>query len=838
MTTIGWKQSWRLALRDINRGYRGLRLLFVCLFLGVATLAAIGGLTYAITDEIASRGQTILGGDIQIEVEQQQASEADLRAFREIGELSETIRMRAMARPVGEAADSAAVLTELKAVDDAYPLYGKLTLRDAEYDGALSASDILIDQALAQRLSLSPGDALRYGEAEFTVVDIIAEEPDRVGEGFTLGPVAIISMAGMDRTGLVQPGSLFEAKYRIRLPAGQDAEAVREDMETRYAERGWDFDDRDDAAPGTSRFIERMGQFLSLIGLTALVVAGIGVGNGVASYLALKRDNLATLKILGATSKDIVRIYLLQVGVVSLAGIGSGLLAGALLPPLILAVAGDVLPVQPGFGVQPVPLITSAIYGLLVALIFLLPPLARAGREPAAAVFRVTVDRANGGIDRRTLIQVACAALLLVALVLLTARDPLFSAGALAAIALVLVLLLGLGRAVTAIAARLPRPRGPLLRLAVANLHRPGAQTSPLVVALGLALMLFVLLAAIQTSLTAEIETTVPEEAPSVFVLDIPSDEESRFLTVVSNAAPEAELNLVPALRGTVTEFGGQRVVDMEERPDAFLLRGERGVTYSDSLPEGSELVEGKWWPQGYDGPPLVSLDEEAADELDLEIGDTLTISVLGREIETRIASLRQVNWDTMGFNYVMVFSPNTLASAPHSLTATVSMDGQSDSLTRDLLGAFPAISVIAVKEVVEQVRILLDQMSNAIIAAASITILAGVAVLVGSIAASRQARTYDSIILKMVGATRWQVLGSQILEYAILAFAVSLVAFILGALGSWFVMVQIFEFGWRPDWLIVLGTLAGGAFVTLGVGLAGSIPLMSVRPARALRQL
>lgn len=835
MKPIGWGQSWRLARRDMNRGLRGLRLLFICLFLGVATLAAIGSLTYAITDEIASRGQLILGGDIEVELEQREASDADLATFRQLGDVSETIRMRAMARTPGD--EIAAVLTELKAVDDAYPLYGTLTLRGGEYRG-LGAQDILVDEALARRLSVGPGDDLRYGDAAFTVRGIITEEPDRVGEGFTLGPVAIVSMAGLDRTGLVQPGSLFEAKYRIRLPTGTEAGEVRRDLERRFASAGWDIDDRENAAPGTSRFIERMGQFLSLIGLTALVIAGIGVGNGVSSYLGLKRDNLATLKILGATSSDIFRIYLIQVGVVSIAGIVCGLVAGAVLPPVIIGVAGDVLPVQPGFSVQPLPLLTSAIYGLLVALIFLLPPLARARSEPAAAIFRATLGRSPVAIDRRAAIQVGIAVALLIGIVLATARQPLFSASALGAIFATLAILFGLGRAISAMAARLPRPRRPLLRLAIANLHRPGAQTPALVVALGLALTLFVLLTAIQTSLTAEIETTVPEQAPSLFVLDIPSGEGERFGAIVEDAAPDAAINMVPALRGTVTAYGGRQVAELDERPDAFLLRGERGVTYSAELPEGSELVEGEWWPVDYSGPPLVSLDAEAAGDLDLGVGDTLTVSILGREIEARIASLRQINWDTMGFNYVMVFSPSALENAPHSLTATVTMDGAPDELTGGLLRAFPAASVIAVKEVVEQVRVILDQMADAITAAASITILAGIAVLVGSIAASRQARAYDSVILKMVGATRFQILGAQAIEYALLALAVSLLALGLGAAGSWFVMVQIFDFGWRPDWVAVLGTLVGGAALTLGIGLLGSIPLMSVRPASALRKL
>lgn len=841
MSALGWQESWRIARRDLHAGFRGLRLLFICLLLGVATLAAIGSLTASITDEIATRGQTLLGGDIEIAMTQREASAEEKAELRRLGTLSETIRMRAMAQREDASAGNApqAVLTELKGVDGAYPLFGTLMLRKGTFAAPLADDQILIGSALAERLDVAPGDRLRYGTAAFTVADIIADEPDRVGEGFTLGPVALVSIEGLRRTGLIQPGSLFASKYRIRLAPGADARALRERLEKSHASAGWELKDRDRAAPGANRFFERMGQFLSLIGLAALVIAGIGVSNGVSSYLTLKRGGIATLKVLGATAADIERIYLLQVGVIAAFAIGCGLVMGALLPPGIVALAGDMLPVRPGFRIHPLPLATSAAYGLLIALIFTLPPLARARTQPAAAIFRALVDP-HRFLDRRTLILVGLAAAALVALALGTAREPLFSAAVLGATAAVLLLLLALGWLVSRLAKGAPRPRRPLWRLAIANLYRPGAQTSALVVALGLALTLFVTLAGIQTSLDAEISRTVPKTAPNLFVLDIPAPEEARFRALVGREARDPQINIVPALRGTIVAYSGQRVADLKELPEgAWFLRGERGVTYSARLPEGSDLVAGKWWPADYSGPPLISLDEQAAKTLDIGVGDTLTISVLGREIEARIASLRKVNWDTMGFNYVLVFSPNTLATAPHSLAATITMSpGRDDAVTRTLLGAFPGVSVIAVGDVIEQVGGLLDQMSSAILAAASVAIFAGIAVLIGAIAASRQARSYDSVILKTLGATRLQVLGTQALEYGLLAAMLAVVSLALGSAAAWYVIVQVFDFGWAPDWGTVLATLAGGALLTLGIGLAGSIPLMSVRPARALRQL
>src|SRR3546814_666241 len=479
---LGWRGCWRIARRDLHPGFRGLRLLFVCLFLGVATLATIGNLTAAITGEIASKGRLLLGGDVEVALSQREASGEEKAAFRRFGQLSETIRLRAMAQRPGSGDGPSAVLTELKGVDAAYPLYGTLMLKSGPA-GTLAADEVVIGQGLADRLALQPGQHLRYGNADFRIRDIITDEPDRVGEGFTLGPVAITSIEGIRRTALIQPGSLYESKYRIRIAPGADARATGEALKGAFPAAGFEIKDRDRAAPGTSRFFERMGQFLSLIGLAALAIAGIGVSNGITSYLAIKRDGIATLKILGASTSDISRIYLVQVGAVAALATACGLVVGVGLPVALVSAVRDILPVQPAFALTPWPLVTSAAYGLLIAFIFIMPPLAHARTLPAAALFRETVDRRRG-IDRVSMIAVACSATAAVSLALVTAREPLFAASVLGAVGAVLLLLLGIGRLVRRMARRVTPPRAPLARLAVANLHRPGAQTSALVVAL------------------------------------------------------------------------------------------------------------------------------------------------------------------------------------------------------------------------------------------------------------------------------------------------------------------------------------------------------------------
>jgi putative ABC transport system permease protein len=825
----------RLALRELRGGLNGLRLLILCLCLGVAGLAGVASLSSAIVTELNARGQDILGGDVQLSVAQRQASPAERAAFDRIGTVSQSISMRAMASTM----NGNAVLAELKGVDSLWPLYGQLKLAPGALANRPQARAVAIAPALAERLALRVGDQVKIGDAGFHIIGLIDDEPDRVGEGFTLGPAILMDMDGIAATHLVQPGSLYTARYRIRLTGNQDAHALAEQLDQRFHDANWEVSDRTNAARGLRRFVEQLGQFLSLVGLTALIVAGIGVGNGVSSWLDQKRGGIATLKILGASSRTIFQTYLIQIAIIASGAILGGLIMGAAVPVIVGAVAGDALPVQPHFAIFPLPLLISAGYGALAAVLFSLAPLARAGQVTPAAIFRARIE--PFGLPPRPILGLMTAAAIgLAALAIGTARDPvvaaIFLGGALAVFAVLGVV----GRLIRRGAAALPRPRRPLLRLAIANLHRPGAQTDRLVVALGLGLTLFVALAVIQTNLSHQIDNTVPKTAPTFFALDIPIDGIDRFRRIVHAASPAARMTDVPSLRGSVIAYRGHRVADMKNVPEgAWILHGDRGLTYAAALPEGSEITAGKWWTADYAGPPLISIEQRAAEALALRIGDSMTISVQGVEIETRVASIRQVNWETMGFNFGIIFSPGTLEAAPHSYMATISVPTAAEAgINRAVIGAFPSVSLIRVKDVVGQVSSIFGQLSTAVRAAASVTVAAGIAVLIGAIAASRRARTYDSVLLKLLGASRRQILQAQAIEYVLLAIAVSALAMAIGTGAGWYIVRYVFDLKWAPDWPVIMATLGVGAVTTLGIGLAGSLPALNARPARVLRTL
>lgn len=830
--------AWHLALRDLRHGGRGLLLLAVCLFLGTAALAGIGSLSASMLAALDAQGRTMLGGDLEMRVSQRRATVEELAAFERVGRVSEVVSMRGMASS-GPATDDETALVELRGVDAGWPLVGTFRLAPGALARRPHGREVAVAPALADRLGVAVGGTLRLGHAEMRIIGLIADEPDRLGGGFSLGPPAIVDMAGLDASGLVQPGSLYESQYRIALADPATAARVGERLATRFPGAGWSARTTERAAGGLRRGIAQLGQFLLLVGLAALAIAGVGVGSGVSAYLTGKTRMIATLKVLGARSTLIASVFLIELALVGGAGIVLGLALGALVPWLVAGFAGSALPITPRLALYPLPLLVAALLGLLVALLFATPALAQARRVPAATLLRGAVAQ-----QRRPSLYVVAAMLAilgaLVALAVLSASDRATALGFVGAVGALIGLLWLIGWGVRRLLARLPHPRSALPRLALANLHRPGAATDRLVVALGLGFSLFVALAAVDTSLGAELAGAAPAKAPRFFAIDLPPDEAARFRALVGRAAPGARIEMVPSLRGAISAVKDVPVTRMKVVPEgAWVLRGDRTLTWSAAIPPRNEVVAGRWWPADYRGPPLISIEDRAAAALGLHVGDMLTISVLGVDVPARIAALRKIDWGGLGLNFAIVFSPGYIEEAPHSLLASVYAAPRRDgAVARAVAHGLPSVTMIRTGDVIGQIGTLLRQVAFAVRVAAGATVLAGLAVLVGAVAASARARRYDAVILKLLGATARQVLTAQAIEYALLALLLAGVALAAGVAAGWYVVTQVFEIGWAPHWPTVAATLAAAIVATLGIGLAGGWPALRARPAAALRTL
>jgi putative ABC transport system permease protein len=826
--------AWRLAVRDLRAGGRGLWLLLVCLFLGTAALAGIGSLSASILGALDAQSRQMLGGDIELRVSQRRPTVEEGAAFAALGKTSEVVSTNAMAQRM---AGGAPALVNLRAVDAAWPLVGRFALAPGALRPRPQQHDIAVAPALADRLGLKLGDTVRIGAARMRVIGLIAEAPDALGSGFSFGPTVLVDMAGLDATQVIQPGSLYDSRTRILLPPRADARAISDRLIHRFPSAGWTARTPDQAAENLRKGIAQLGQFLLLVGLAALAIAGVGVGSGVSAYLDRKTRMVATLKVLGADAGTIAAVFLIQLGLVAAVAIGAGVALGAAVPGLVAAVAGDALPVRPQLALYPAPLAVAAALSLLVALLFALPALARARAVPAATLLRdalLPMRRPSLPV----LAGMATLLALLVALAVLTASDRTIALTFVGATGALVLGLWGLGLALRRLLARLPRPRRPLFRLALANLHRPGAQTDRLVVALGLGFSLFVALTVIDTSLASEIADAAPAKAPRFFAIDLQPEDAGSFRRAVRRAAPRATVETVPSLRGSIVALNGRRVADMKNLPEgAWILRGDRTITWSAAVPPRNSVVAGRWWPARYRGPPLVSIEDKAAALLGLKVGDTITVAVLGVEVPARIAALRKVDWGGLGLNFALVFSPGYIEEAPHGLLASVyAPPGRDGAIAAATATALPSVTMLRTGDVIGQISDLLGRIALTIRAAAAVTVIAGIIVLVGAVTASGQMRRYDIVILKLLGGSRAQLLTGQALEYLLLATLLAAVALVVGGSGGWYVVTQVLKLPWAPDAGAVALTLLAAIGATLGVGILGSLSALRATPAEGLR--
>jgi putative ABC transport system permease protein len=840
--------SLRYALRELRGGLRGFYVFIACIALGVMAIAGVGSVAASLADGLAREGRTLLGGDVAFSLFQREARPEEVAFLRTRGAMSVAATLRGMAR----AADGRLALVEMKAVDNAYPMLGELTLNPrlplgellAERDGAFGAA---ADPTLLARLDLKIGDHVSIGNAAFQIRSELEAEPDKLAGGIGFGPRFLVGDAGLRATGLLQPGSLVRWTYRVKLPdaANSDraAAALIDDARRTLPQAGWEIRNRANASPQLERTISRFTQFLTLVGLAALLVGGVGVANAVKSHIDRRLEVIAAFKAIGATGKDVFGIYLAQV--ILLAGIGSilGLAAGAALPFVIVGLFGKLLPLPVVPALHPDELLLSFVYGLLTALAFGLWPLGRVHDVPVAALFRDAVNSEWHRPRWRYLASMAAVIAALVAVVIGLAYDKLVAAVFVLSSVLVFALLRGIAAALMGMAQRLPRTRLPMLRLAIANIHRPGALTPSVVLSLGLGLVVLVTITQIDGNLRRQFLAALPDRAPSFYFIDIPSGEAGRFDAHLQQVAPGAKVEDVPMLRGRIVAARGVRAEELKPSTDAeWVLQSDRGLTYTGEVPKGSKVVEGEWWGADYNGPPLVSMEKKIAEGLKLKIGDEIVVNVLGRDIPARISNLRTIDWQGLGINFVLVFSPNAFKGAPHTHIATLTesrQDAAEDArIIKEVADAYPMVTSVRVREVMETVGSVVTNLALAIRGASAVTLISAVLVLGGALAAGHRHRVYDAVILKTLGATRLRLLGAYALEYLLIGLATAVFGVIAGSITAWMIVTRLMTLGFSWQAGSAAAVVLAALVVTVGLGLAGTLLALNKKPATVLRNL
>ena len=834
--------AFRIARRELRGGLRGFRVFLACLALGVAAIAAVGSVRMSIEAGLTREGATLLGGDAEMRFTYRAADDTERAWMAEkAGLVSEIVDFRSLA-VVPETEERA--LTQVKAVDDLYPLSGSVGL-DPEMplaealDGADGLPGGVMERVLADRLGLAPGDTFRLGVQDFVMMAVLTREPDAAGAGFTMGPRSIVRATALENSELLGPGTLYNTHYRLDLPPEADLAALEREAENLFRDSGMRWRDARDGAPGVSRFIERLSSFLVLVGLAGLAVGGVGVSAAVRSYLDAKIPVIATLKTVGAEGRTIFAAYFIQIGVLAALGIVLGLILGALLPVVFGPLIEARLPVPAEFGFHARPLAEAALYGALTALIFTLWPLARTGEIRAAALFRDATGKTRLLPRWPWIVITAFLVTLLVGtaaalsgMIVLT----LYAAAGVVGALILLVLAAAGARALARRAARARWVRGKTaLRLALGSVGGPGAEATSVVLSLGLGLSVLAAVGQIDANMRRAIATELPDVAPTYFVVDIQPGQMDGFMERLNTDEGVTKVQTAPMLRGVVTEINGRPA--REVAGNHWVVRGDRGITYAAAPPEDTRVVEGAWWPEDYAGDPQVSFAREEAEEMGLSIGDTVTVNILGRDNTATITSFREVDFSTAGIGFVMTMNPAALAGAPHSFIATIYADEASEAaILRDLAKAYPNITAIRVRDVIDRASGIMGAIAAAITWGAAATLFTGVIVLIGAAAAGEGARVFEASVLKTVGAVRRQVLSYFALRSAMLGAVAGIVAIAAGAIAGWWVITRIMEGEFVFEPVSALAIVIGGALATLIAGLVFAWRPLAARPARILR--
>ena len=831
--------SLTIARRELRGGLRGFRVFLACLALGVAAIAAVGTLRTGIQQGLADQGAVILGGDAEMRFTYR-AADADERTWmdRIATKVSEVYDFRSMAL-----IDNDQALTQIKAVDAAWPLTGAAAL-DPPIPVAEALSDqnglpgAIMDPVLIDRLGLAIGDQFRLGTQSFRLTAALTREPDSASTGFTLGPRTVVRSDALATSGLLASGSMYETRYRLVLPPEADMQALETQTEDTFRDKGMRWTDSRNAAPGIERFVENIGSFLVLVGLAGLAVGGVGISAAIRSYLDGKVETIATLKTLGAEGGLIFRSYLWQTALLSALGILIGLALGAVIPLLAAPLIEASLPFPAEIRLSPMALLEAAFYGALSALIFTLLPLARTERIRPAALYR-------GGSGTRAWPRKRYLAALALLSVALIGTATWFSGipelalgaagGVLGALLILSLAALGLRKAARRLTrTRLTRGR-PATRAALAAIGAPRSDASSVILSLGLGLSVLAAVGQIDWNLRQAIATDLPTRAPAFFFVDIQPDQLDPFLALMKGNPAVTETETAPMLRGVITQINGKPARDVAG--DHWVVRGDRGITYAATPGEKTRITAGTFWPEDYTGDPQISFAAEEAAEIGLKLGDTMTVNILGRDLTATITSFREVDFSNAGMGFVMTLNPSALAGAPHTHIATVYAPPEAEgAILKAVTKTWPNITAIRVREAVDRVAEALSAIATATAWAAAGTLLTGFVVLIGAAAAGERARIYESAILKTLGATRGKILASFALRSALMGAAAGVVAVIAGGISGWAVMTFVMDTTYRFEPVSAIGIVLGGILATLLAGLFFALRPLSARPAQTLR--
>jgi len=847
---LNLRQLFALVIAE-SRGAKRRMLFFVlCIAIGVGAVMTVKSFSNLVGETIQGQAKGLLSADLAIKGSWEQSqkdldyqknilpAETEFLFIKELHGMAQYKSSQPKEKP-------ASLITELKAIPltgPQYPFYGEFKNQpEKPLQELLADGGAVVEPSFLLKTGLKQGQHFTLGKAEVRINGLMLSEPDRISRAFSLGPRVFISRASLDESGLVQPGSRVKHRTLIRLPYNFDLEKAQELLEQGLTDKSISVRTYKDMQSSLSSSIERMGHYLGALGVIALLMGGIGVAMIVRTFMAQKLDTLAILNCLGASSKTLFKVYLLQSMLMGLAGSVLGVSLGFaltfLLPPKMEGLIN--LKLEPVF--YWVPALQSLLLGCATTLLFCLWPLIRAVKTRPLRLFRRNFeDEEEPGPRWQGWLASLTLGLGLAAMICWQAesikRGLIFlSALAISAgvLALASVLLLRLLKT-------LPQSGSMTRRYGMSNLRRPNNQATAIITCLGMGIMLILTVRLVQMDMLEMLNKNTEMSPPNYFFIDIQHDQKQTFINTLDRVTPEAERTLTPLVRSRLHSIDDKLIANWEykdKKREEWFINREFVLTYmAGPPPKDNEVIEGKWWGDGKNAE--VSLEEDAAKRLHAKIGSQLTIDIQGILISATVTSIRKVNWRNMRTNFYMIYSPAALADAPLTYVATVNVpDHKELELQHAVVEALPNITALSTRDIVNTLEATIARLTTLVDFMSGFAIAAGLFILSGSIASTKFRRLRESAILKILGARRKVVTSILGIEYATLGVIAALVGVGLAQGLSWAVMKYMIKSDWHVQPATMVWAFWFAVLITVATGILSSLDVIRNKPLKTIRE-
>jgi putative ABC transport system permease protein len=841
-----------LAWRESRTARRRLLLYMSSISLGVAALVAIDSFASNVTGSVREQSRALLGGDVAFGARQgpfTPKADSLLDSLRGAG--IRLARQTTFASMGLVERTGGTRLVQVRAVTPEYPFYGAVTSsppgRWADLHKGMNA---LVDQSLLITLDARVGDTLTLGYAKFAIIGALLSVPGDPGISATIGPRVFIPAEHLEATKLLGFGSRADYEAFAKLPEGTDPGTWLQPLRTKLERNRVRARTVVENEVNLTESIDQLSDFLGVVGLVALLLGGIGVASGVHAFVARKIDTVAVLRCLGATSRQVLIIYVLQAAVMGFVGAFVGAVLGVAIQYALPLTVRDFLPVDVQVSLAPTAILTGLALGVWVAMAFALRPLLALRNVSPLQALRRDLDGATLGSGLRDWPRVLVNVALAASVILLAAsRSPSFRVAVWMSVGIAAVLLVLLGSAIvlSAIARRLLRARWPyVVRQGVANLYRPANQTRAVVLSLGFGAFLITTLYLVQSNLLAQFNLTTQASRGNLLFFDVQEDQGEGVQNIVRQSGFQV-VQATPIVTMRVKSVGGQTVAqilaDTTRRGGSWAVRREYRSTYRDSVQGSETITAGKWFGETprTDSAPLaeVSLEEDVAKELRVKLNDVITWDVQGVEIPTRVTSFRDVNWARFEPNFFAVFGPGSLEKAPKQFVLLTNVpDGVSAArVQRAVVQKYPNVSAIDLSVIRKTISEIVDRVSVAIRFLAVFSLAMGIPVLFSAVAATRRERVREGVLLKTLGATQGQIRRILFAEYALLGVLGSLTGMLLSFGGAWALLKFVFERPFSPATAPALLIAAAMVLVTVSIGVLSGRDVFKTTPMAALRE-